>query len=49
MHNGQVVLQMGQFITVSQELQFGFVLLMKVRTFAALYSPAPNPAGYWDL
>jgi hypothetical protein len=38
----QVLLQVGYFITVSPELQLGFVLLMKLRTFAWLYSSCPN-------
>jgi hypothetical protein len=35
--NVQVLLQMGYLITVNQELQLGFVLLMKLRTFTGLY------------
>jgi len=43
-HNGvQVLLQVGYFITVCPVLQLGFVLLMKLRTFAWLYSSSPNP------
>jgi hypothetical protein len=41
-HNVQVLLQVGYFITVSPVLQLGFVLLMKLRTFAWLYSSSLN-------
>ena len=41
-HNGQVLLQVGYFITVSVVLQLGFVLLMKLRTFGGLYSSSLN-------
>jgi hypothetical protein len=34
----QVLLQVGDFITSSPELQLGSVLLMKLRAFAGLYS-----------
>ncbi len=40
--NVRVLLQVGYFITVSPELQLGFVLLMKLRTFAGFYSSSPN-------
>jgi len=39
---GQVLLQVGYFITVSPVLQLGFVMLMKLRTIAWLYSSSPN-------
>jgi hypothetical protein len=42
--NVQVLLQVGDFITSSPELQLGFILIMKLRTFAWLYSSSPN---YW--
>jgi hypothetical protein len=41
-HNVQVLLQVGYFINVSPVLQLGFILMMKVRTFAWLYSSSTN-------
>jgi hypothetical protein len=40
--NVRVLLQVGDFIMSSPELQLGFILLMKLRTFAGLYSSSPN-------
>jgi hypothetical protein len=40
--NVQVLLQVGYFITVSPELQLGFVLLLKLRTFAWPYLSSLN-------
>jgi hypothetical protein len=40
--NVQVLLQVGYFITVCPVLQLSFVLFLKLRTFAGLYSSSPN-------
>ena len=42
--NVRVLLQVGYFIMSSTVLQLGFVLLMKLRTFAWLYSSAETTA-----
>jgi hypothetical protein len=36
------IAEVGYSITVSPVLQLGFILLMKLRTFAWLYSSSPN-------
>jgi hypothetical protein len=43
-HNEQVLLQVGDFITVSPELLLGFVKLLIVRTNVWLYSSAETEA-----
>jgi hypothetical protein len=42
--NVRVLLQMGDLLTSRSELQLGFVILPKIRTFAWLYASAETTA-----
>jgi len=44
--NGQVLLLVIDFIMPGPELQPGFVLLIKLRSFGGLYSPNPTQSLY---